>query len=153
MKPTLLKESAAQKGNANKLLRAIKRDMPKLETMLTNLEDEWGLEDGFYRFYHQSFKVYGLQLMTIELREAFEQLLPGQPLNPWYLEIVSQGTDHEFELSHNTDWLRHTRPIVEAAFHSHSFLKQIVKYGKQLDTPPDRMPPGWAAVLYLFNLR
>lgn len=95
----------------------------------------------------------GLQLATIEIRKAFEQLLPGQPLNSWYLEIVAQGTAHEFELAHNDDWLRHTRPVIEAAFHSHFFLKQIVKYGKQLNAPPDQMPSGWAAVLYLFNLR
>ncbi|MCO5053059.1 MAG: hypothetical protein M9920_12230 [Verrucomicrobiae bacterium] len=153
MKPTLLNKSAERIEKADELLRAIQRDLPKLEVMLTNLEDEWGMEDSFYRFYHQSFKVYGLQLMTIEIREAFALLLPGQPLNSWYLEIVAQGTDHEFELAHNDNWLRHTRPIVEAAFHSYFFLKQMVKYGKQLNTPPDQMPSGWAAVLYLFNLR
>jgi hypothetical protein len=153
MEPTLLNESTQRDRQAHELLRAIKRDLPKLEAMLINLEDEWGLEDGFYRFYHQSFKVYGLQVMTMELREVFEQLLPGRPLNSWFLEIVARGTEHEFELAHNDAWLQHTRPIVEAAFHSYFFLKQMVKYGKQLDAPPKQMPGGWAAILYLFNLR
>jgi hypothetical protein len=153
MKPALLDESSERDRHADELLQTIKRDLPKLEAMLANLEDEWGLEDVFYRFYHQSFKVYGLQLMTIELREAFKQLLPERPLNSWYLEIVAQGTGHEFELAHNDAWLVHTRPIIEAALHSHFFLKQVVKYGKQLEAPPDQMPSGWAAVLYLFNLR
>jgi len=29
----------------------------------------------------------------------------------------------------------------------------MVKYGKELDYPPVTMPSGWAAVLYLYNLR
>jgi len=28
-----------------------------------------------------------------------------------------------------------------------------VKYGEELDEPPSALPSGWAAVLYLFNMR
>jgi hypothetical protein len=141
------RESAAQ------LLRNIKQQLPKLKEMLARVESHWGLEDGFYRFYHQSFKVYGLQGMTEEVCQTLQNLLPDRPLNRWFSEMVTLGSGHEFELSHNQDWLRHTRPILEASFHAHYFLKMVVKYGKELDTPPDCLPNGWAAVLYLFDLR
>ncbi len=74
-------------------------------------------------------------------------------MNRWFTGIVAQGTGKEFEMSHNQKWLHHTRPIVEAFFHAHYFLKMAVKYGKELESAPDRMPSGWAAVLYLFDLR
>jgi hypothetical protein len=121
--------------------------------MLERVESHWCLEDGFYRFYHQSFKAYHLQQWTAEICAALQGLCPNRPLNSWFTEIVAQGTGKEFELAHNDDWLRHTRPIVEAFFHAHYFLKMAVKYGKELDRAPDHMPSGWATVLYLFNLR
>lgn len=139
--------------DANKLLRNIKQHLPKLEKLLAQVEDHWGIEDGMYRFYHQSFKVYSLQQATEEICKALQELLPDHPMNPWFSEIVVQGTGHEFEMSHNQDWLRHTRPIVEALFHAHYFLKMAIKYGKELDSAPNCLPSGWAAVLYLFGLR
>jgi hypothetical protein len=151
--PKELDRFREQRENADKLLRSIKQQLPKLSELLTNIEDHWGMEDGIYRFYHQSFKVYQLQHSTEAICKALQDLLPGQPMNQWFSEIVAQGTRHEFEMSHNQDWLRHTRPIVEAFFHAHYFLKMTVNYGKQLESAPDCMPSGWAAVLYLYNLR
>lgn len=136
-----------------KLLQNIKAQLPRLEELLAKVEDHWGMEDGIYRFYHQSFKVYYLQGLTEEIYETLAALLPDGPMNPWFLEIVKQGTGHEFDASSNEDWTRHTRPIVEAAFHAHYFLKMVCKYGKELETPPNAMPSGWALILYLFNLR
>ena len=148
--PACLRED---RENANTLLQNIKQHLPKLEELLAQVEAHWGIEDGFYRFYHQSFKVYHLQHMTEEIRNALQGLLPNHAMNRWFSEIVSQGTGLQFEVSHNKDWLGHTRPIVEAFFHAHYFLKMAVKYGKGLETAPDCMPSGWAAVLYLFDLR
>jgi|ERR1035437_8796393 hypothetical protein len=151
-----LKESAwlrEYRENANKLLCNIKQRLPKLEVLLAQVEDHWGIEDGFYRFYHQSFKVYHLQNATEEICKALQDLLPDHSMNRWFLEIIAQGTGHKFEMSHNQDWLRHTRPIVEAFSHAHYFLKMTVKYGKELDSAPDCLPSGWAAVLCLFDLR
>ena len=139
--------------NTDKLLRNIKQQLPKLEEMLAHVEGHWCMEDGFYRFYHQSFKVYHVQQLTEGICQALQALLPERPMNRWFKEIVAQGTGNEFEMSHNQDWLRHTRPIVEAFFHAHYFLKMVVKYGRELETPPNPMPSGWAAVLYLFDLR
>ena len=74
-------------------------------------------------------------------------------MNSWFLEIVKQGTGHQFDPAHNEDSTRHTRPIVEAVFHARYFLKMACRYGKEPETPPSFMPSGWALVLYLFNLR
>ena len=140
-------------NDACQLLLNIKQRLPALEKLLVDIEGHWEIEDGFYRFYHQSFKVYHVQLITMEIRNALQNLLPGCPMNEWFCKIIADGTGHEFELSHNRDWLQHTRPIIEAFFHAQFFLKMAVKYGRQLQEAPDLMPSGWAAVLYLFNLR
>lgn len=138
---------------ASALLRNIKKYLPELEALLASWEDHWGIEDGIYRFYHQSFKVYHLQQSTVEICAALRRLLPDEPMNPWFSEIICQGTKQEFDLSHNQDWPQHTRPIVEAAFHAHHLLKMAVKYGQELDAAPDCLPSGWATVLYLYGLR
>jgi hypothetical protein len=138
---------------ADKLLSNIKQQLPKLEELLAQVESHWGIEDGFYRFYHQSFKVYPVQQATEEICDALQNLLPGRPMNQWFRKIVADGTGGKFEISHNQDWLQHTRPILEAFFHANFFLKMAVKYGRELQSAPDSLPSGWAAVLYLFNLR
>ena len=136
-----------------KLLRAIKERLPQLEELLVGVEDHWGMEDGIYRFYHMSFKVYRLQHLTEQVCKSLRELLPDRPFNKWFSEIIAQGTGHQFEMEHNENWLRHTRSIVEASFHAHYFLKMVCKYGKELETSPNSLPSGWAAVLYLFDLR
>jgi len=142
-----------QFGVAGQLLSSIKEQLPGLQELLSQLESHWAIEDGFYRFYHQSFKVYEVQKATEEICKALQNLLPTHPMNAWFCNIVAEGTGHEFEMSHNRDWFRHTRPILEAFFHAHFFLKMAVKYGQELRSAPDCLPSGWAAVLYLFNLR
>jgi hypothetical protein len=138
---------------ADQLLSNIKQQLSPLEELLAQVESHWGIEDGFYRFYHQSFKVYAVQQATGEICAALQGLLPGRPMNQWFAKIVAGGTGAEFDMSHNQDWLHHTRPILEAFFHAHFFLKMAVKYGRELQSAPDSLPSGWASVLYLFNLR
>ena len=53
----------------------------------------------------------------------------------------------------NEHWPDVTRPILEAFFHSKYFLEMAVKFGRSLEHPPRLMPSGWAALLYLYNLR
>ena len=142
-----------QQKLAGQLLSNIKQQLPKLEELLAQVESHWGFEDGFYRFYHQSFKVYSVQQTTREISDILQNLLPGRPMNQWFCKIVADGTGGKFEISHNQDWLQHTRPILEAFFHAHFFLKMAVKYGRELQRTPDCLPSGWATVLYLFNLR
>ncbi|MGC8491932.1 MAG: DUF6915 family protein [Syntrophobacteraceae bacterium] len=139
---------------ANELLSSLKRDLPALEELLERCNDHWTYEDGVYRFYHQSFKVFSrLQATTSKVVEALQALLPETPMNEWFLEIVRQGTGKEFKREDNDNWLPVTRPILEAFFHARFFLEMAVKYARELEFPPQMMPSGWAAFLYLFNLR
>ena len=43
------------------LLRSLRLHRRELNALLDESSDHWGFEDPVYRFYHQSFKVYGLQ--------------------------------------------------------------------------------------------
>jgi hypothetical protein len=74
-------------------------------------------------------------------------------VNPWFEEIVPAGTGIDFDVSHNDDWLPHTRPIVEAFLHARYFVEMMVKYGTEIETAPQMLPSGWAAILTLYGLR
>lgn len=50
-------------------------------------------------------------------------------------------------------WLEVTRPMLEAYFHARFFLEMVIQYGEELDQAPAILPSGWAAVLYLYDLR
>ena len=49
------------------LLCAIKANLPVLEQLLLETESTWGKADHLYRFYHQSYKVYPTQEMTLRI--------------------------------------------------------------------------------------
>ena len=135
------------------LLANLKRQQPSLKKLLAEVNDHWTYEDGVYRFYHQSFKVYLLQSATEQIVEELRSLAPGRQINDWFAAIVRDGTGKKFQQSHNQSWLEVTRPIVEAFFHARFFLEMAVRYGRQLKRAPAMLPSGWAAFLYLFNLR
>ena len=135
------------------LLSRIQAQLPALEELLARSSDHWGYEDPIYRFYHHSFKVYHLQQKTLEIVKALQQLSPNLPLNKEFMAIVQEGTGKTFTLKDNRNWPTVTRPILEAFFHARFFLEMAIKYGKALQTPPGTLPSGWAALLYLFNLR
>jgi hypothetical protein len=132
-----------------KLLQSIKANLQSLGELLEATDDE----DVMYRFYHQSFKVYRAQSYTEAIVAKLQELAPQLQLNSWFMEIVRAGTGREFTASDNEQWTAVTRPIVEAYLHARYFLEMACKYGKELESPPEIMPSGWAAVLYLFDLR
>lgn len=134
------------------LFTNLKTELPLLEELLSECGIS-GYEDYIYRFYHQSFKVYHLQGMTLKIIERLQALAPNRPLNDWFMHIINEGTGKSFMEKDNKNWLEVTRPIIEAFFHSRYFLEMAVKYGKTLEYPPRMMPSGWAAILYLYNLR
>ena len=136
-----------------RLLQAIRENLPDLEALLEEASSHWGYEDPVYRFYHQSFKVYALQGTTKRIVAAFEKLAPDGRLNRWFLEIVDEGSGREFTPEVNRRWVAETRPILEAFFHARYFLEMVCKYGRELETAPASLPSGWAAVLYLFRMR
>jgi hypothetical protein len=64
----------AHLARVNDLLARIKVKLPQLEELLALMEDRSGEEDGVYRFYHQSFKVFDLQKLTLEGLKLIEEI-------------------------------------------------------------------------------
>jgi hypothetical protein len=134
----------------------LRERLPELAALLKRINDEWVYEDLVYRFYHQSFKVYRIQGYTGQIVEALQALAPDIKLNPWFLEILKAGTGHTFDWKANGDWLKQGRPMVEAFFHAKFMLEMAVRHGKKMKRwkqPPQLLDSGWAAFLYLYNLR
>jgi len=135
------------------LFSNLKKELPNLEKLLKKCGSQEGYEDPIYRFYHQSFKVYWLQDTTKEIVETLQALSPNLELNPKFLSIVNEGLGKKFKPEDNSRWLEKTRPILEAFFHARYFLEMAVRYGNELEYPPNRLPSGWASFLHLYNLR
>jgi len=138
---------------SNKLLSNIKENKAKIEE-LYNIFKQLE-EDYVYRFYHQSFKVFGATAQLNQARELFERLAPNSsPLNDWFREIVDEALSREFDIEKtNQNWLAETRPILEAFWHAKYFLEQMLAAADELNESPHILPSGWAAVLYLYDLR
>jgi len=134
------------------LLAGVREQHEALKALLDASSDQWGFEDPVYRFYHQSLKVFWLQQQTDNIVRQLSGLFPDRPLHPWFLQIVRQGTGKEFATSDNDRWTIGTRPIVEAFFHARFFLEMAVRYA-MLEAPPRPLPSGYAALLYLYQLR
>jgi len=137
-----------------KLLSNIKAKLPAMEALLEEMSGHWIYEDLIYRFYHNSFKVYYIQGDTLRIIDILKSVAPDNyELNKKFMGIVKEGTGKEFQSSHNKEWEKHTRPMLEAFFHAKAFLEMAVKYGKELKEPPQCLPSGWALLLYYFYLR
>jgi hypothetical protein len=124
----------------------------ELKALFEESSNHWGFEDPIYRFYHHSFKVYSLQGQTQAIVHLLGSLLSERPLNAWFSQIVSDGTEKRFTPEDNADWLRVTRPILEAFFHARFFLEMAIRYAGVGETPRP-LPSGYAALLYLYDLR
>lgn len=133
------------------LLLSLRRDRAELEKLLEGCSNHWGYEDPVYRFYHQSFKVYGLQQQTRSIVQRLQALAPDLPLNPWFVEIIEAGTGKVFQHEDNARWTEVARPILEAFFHARFFLEMAVRYA-ELQESPRPLPSGYAALLELFRI-
>jgi len=131
----------------DRLLARLKEKGSELNALQVKMERHWGIEDRVYRFYHQSLKVYSVQGMTQEAVELLQSLLPERPLNTWFMHIVSEGTGKAFELSHNENWLHHTRPMIEALFQIHpgSWCGMAEVMAQGLDEPEFAVSRVWCA--------
>ena len=143
----------AERVSEQVLLANIKEQMPELERLLERANSHWEYEDYIYRFYHHSFKVFGVQSLTMEIVAALRGLLPDAPLNESFVAIIDAGTRLRFTAETNAAWDAATRPLLEAFFHARFMLEMAVRYGRELETPPQMLPSGWAALLYLYRLR
>jgi hypothetical protein len=146
-------EDSDDRPELQALFKNLQAQLPELEALLALCSNHWGYEDPIYRFYHHSFKVYGLQDQTLKIVKALQALAPQISLNEQFMRIVAEGTGRVFKPKDNSHWETAIRPILEAFFHARYFLEMAVKYGRELKTPPQTLPSGWAAVLYLYNLR
>lgn len=134
------------------LLERLQQRRAELDALWQRMNGHWGYEDGFYRYYHGSFKVYGVQTLTSQAVEFLRQLLPEREMNATFLSIVREGTGKEFRPEHNAEWDRHVRPILEAFAHARFMVEMAVRY-TELAEPPAPLPSGYAAFLYLYYLR
>ena len=138
----------------DELFNNLQDNLKELGNLLKEASSHWTYEDPIYRFYHHSFKVYALQDQTLKFFKALKKLTPKDCwINSQFQEIIDNGTGKEFNSDHNGEWFKHTGPILEAFFHAKFFLEMAVKYGSELKEPPTILPSGWAAFLYLYNLR
>lgn len=149
-RPTAEERAALERA----LLAGMKRERAALEKLRVLMSGEWGYEDTVYRFYHQSMKVHDrAQGPTCEAVELFRKVLPERKLHEWFERIVADGAVGPFKMEHNDLWLEVTRPILEAFFHAKYFVEMMCRYADELEEPPNLMPSGWAAILYLYDLR
>ena len=96
--------------------------------------------------------MYWLQERTKAICAELALLSPPEcRFSPWFVQIVDEGTGREFRMEDNQDWLRVTRPMLEAFFHARFFLEMAVRYAG-LESPPNPLPSGYAALLYLYEL-
>lgn len=146
-------DNVDDRPEVRELFQNLQAQLPALENLLAQCSNHWGYEDPIYRYYHHSFKVYTLQEQTLQIVQALQALAPQLQLNEQFTQIVKAGTGKVFKNEDNRNWDSITRPILEAFFHARFFLEMAVKYGKELKTPPNTLPSGWAAFLYLYNLR
>ena len=135
------------------LFKNIRSSMDELEALLEQCNSYWAYEDMIYRFYHHSFKVYDIQHLTGKITSALRALNPDIALSETFMQIINDGTGKRWKMKDNDRWLKVTRPMLEAFFHSRYFLEMAIEYGKTMDQPPTVMPSGWAALLALYNLR
>lgn len=136
------------------LLENLRLQEPELRKLLDEVNDHWGYEDGIYRFYHQSFKVYHLEHSTAGIIAALAGVAPeGRAFCGSFEQLTRTGTGREFTAEDNEHWVERTAPIVQAFLHAKFFLEMAVKYGVVFTEPPQILPSGWAAVLCLYRLR
>ena len=121
--------------------------------MLQELEESE--EDAVYRFFHQSFKVFHVQ-KTLKAAHQLITEIGGNVDRPfaYFQDTIKAGTEGKFDGERtNAHWKAATERILKALWLTKYFLTQMVRHARTLESAVQFMPPGWAAVLYLYNLR
>jgi hypothetical protein len=135
------------------MLANMRGRLKELRELLERVNGHWVYEDGMYRFYYQSFKVFPLQQETTEIVTELAALAPeGRAFGEYFEQIIRAGTGCVFTCETNSRWIEETGPIVQAFLHARYFLEMAVKYA-ELEAPPQPMPSGYAALLCLYGLR
>lgn len=139
-----------QHSLASALLQTIKRRRGEMLNWFKKEEP-----DLIYRFYHQSYKAFVMVNLVRSANDLFTSLAPeSTELNDWYLVITHAALSKEFDWNRsNQIWLDKTLPIMQGFWHAKYFLEQMLVVADELEAAPQILPSGWAAVLYLYNLR
>jgi hypothetical protein len=104
-----------QKARIEALLARIKARLPELEAALQELAaDE---EDGVYRFFHGSFKVFHLQKPVRAAHQLITEIRGElDPPFAYFEEVVKAGTEGTFDGARtNAHWEAETEPIPQGA--------------------------------------
>lgn len=142
-----------QEPRMRELVTNLNAAAPEIRELWKLCSSHWTYEDPVYRLWHGSFKVYSLQGYTLQIVAALQALLPKRQLNADFLDLIAAGTGKVFHRDVNKKWFASTRPIVETFFHARFMLEMAAKYARKFKTPPRSLPSGWAAFLYLYDLR
>jgi hypothetical protein len=122
-----------RKKDFQTLLHRIKARLPELEQVWEeHVADHWAEEDMVYRYYHQSYKVYGIQTDTEAIVTILREVGHPRALNSEFLAIIQAGTGKKFRASHNRRWNAHTLPQLQAFWHAKYFLEQMIKFEGRL---------------------
>ncbi|HVG33124.1 MAG TPA: hypothetical protein VM911_08590 [Pyrinomonadaceae bacterium] len=134
------------------LLERIKKHLPELEDLQKRMNDMQ--EAGVYQFYHSDPRTYGLQYFTEQAVSLFRTIASHDGnLSLLFELVIREGTNRTTDLVQRKIWIQDAAPIVAAFFHAHYFVKQHVRYARELTASPDTLQPGWAAILCLYGLR
>ncbi|VVB79523.1 Uncharacterised protein [uncultured archaeon] len=149
-----LNEMESPEEKHRQLLGNIKGQLLTLERKL-DFYSRARFENYFYRAYYNSNEVYQVQRFTGDIVKTLRSLSPNKEkrLDSMFERLIIEGTGKEFELEHNQRWFEEAFPMINAFMHSRYFLELAVKYGKELEKAPARIPSGWAALLCLYRLR
>lgn len=135
------------------LLERFRAGLPGLRWALEGYATVHEPEESMDRFYRRSRKFYRLQDSTLRMLKMLQSVLPHQPLNDSFMQILREGSWKVWQKEQDDRWMEETRPILEAFFHARWFTAVCAKYAELLPHAPRTMPGGWGGVLSLYNLR
>jgi hypothetical protein len=68
--------------------------------------------------------------------------------------LCQEGVSAAFEIFRKSSVaFVHCHFCKERGWHTRYFIQMTARYGKKLESAPECLPSGWAAVLHLFELR
>jgi hypothetical protein len=80
----------------------------------------------FNRFYSQSWNLYSVQKHVVTSVDLLQSLIPNLAFNPYYMQILSEGTGREFTHAVNGRWTAELRPVIEAMVHTKYMVKLVL---------------------------
>lgn len=136
---------------AETLLRKnLQEKSAELKALWEKVHGERGYEDPLYRFYAQSFKVYSVQELTLEIVACLQSLVPERDFHPFFRKILKDGTGREFSMDDNRRWVEAAAPTIEAFQHARFFLDMACRHTNS--SSGTAMESGWAALRSLYEI-